>query len=84
MDMSTLDSDFLIITAVCLSLFFLIAAMLTVYAWIVFHALVKKAEMAIENVESVTQVIKDVGRSGSATNLLKLLKFVVKLSKRFQ
>jgi uncharacterized protein YoxC len=80
--MSTLDSDFLIIGTVCISLFFIIAIALAVYAWITFHRIVKKAELAIEGVESVAQVIRDVGKSGSAVNLAKLLKFIFRLSRR--
>ena len=80
--MSSLDSDFLIAGTVCIGLFFIIATALMLYTWVIFHRIVKKAELAIEGVESVAQVIREVGKSGSAAGLGKLLKFIFRLSKR--
>ena len=80
--MSTLDSTFIIIGTVCISLFFLISTALAIYAWVIFHRLAKKAELALEGVESVASVIRDIGKSKSTLNIAKLLKFVFRLSKR--
>ena len=80
--MTTLDSTFLIIAAVCISLFFILSAALTIYSWIVFHKLVKKAETAIDSVESVTSAIREVGKIPSLGNIFKLLRFIMRLSKK--
>jgi hypothetical protein len=77
--MSTVDSAFLIIAAVCLSLFFLAATSLVIYTWVVFHSIVKKAEFAIESVENVSKVIREVSKSSSALSLIKFLKFIKRL-----
>lgn len=81
-NMSSVDSVFLIITAVCLSLFFLIGIIFMIYTWVVFHTLVKKAEQAINSVETATTIIKEAGNSGILTSFLKAVKLIFKLSRK--
>jgi len=80
--MSTLDTVFLIITAVSLSLFFLLSTALIIYTWIIYRKIVKKAEQAIERVEDVTSIIRDVSRDGANSPLIKMLKFIIHLSRK--
>ncbi len=78
--MTTVDSVFLIISAVCMSLFFLTATTLVLYSWAVFHKLVKKTELAVESVENVSKAIREVSKNGSALSIVKFLKFMKRIS----
>jgi hypothetical protein len=66
--LTTLDSVFLIITAVAISLFFIIGAALLAAALVLVSKVKKvvaKAEEAIDSVEAATETIKNIGAQAS-------------------
>lgn len=68
LQLSTTQSVFLIIVAVAISLFFLLAAVLTVVSLLLVSKIKKvvtKAETAIESVEEATETIKNIGSQAS-------------------
>ena len=81
--LSTLDSVFLIITAVAISLFFLIGAALLVAALVLVSKVKKvvaKAEAAIDSVEEATETIKNIGAQASGPlAFFKVIKSVVNI-----
>ena len=80
--MSTLDTVFIIITAVCISLFFVIASAIMVYACVVFRRVVKKAEAAYTTVEEAGELIARVGKSGGLGALFKVIGQLIKLGRK--
>ena len=80
--MTTIDTVFIIITAVAISLFFLIFTGLVIYFWILFRRIAKKAELAIEGVESVTELIKEIGGSNKKRMVKKILHYLIMLGRR--
>lgn len=66
--LTTLNNVFLIITAVAISLFFIIGAALLVAALVLVSKVKKvvaKAEDAIDSVEAATETIKNIGAQAS-------------------
>lgn len=78
--MNTVDSVFLIITAVSISLFFIILIALAIYSWFILRRLVRAASLTLNTVEAATKLIKDVNKVSISTALFKLVKSVVKLN----
>jgi len=78
--MNTVDSVFLIITAVSISLFFIILIALAIYSWFILRRLVRVASLTLNTVEAATKLIKDVNKVSISTALFKLVKSVVKLN----
>lgn len=73
--LSTLDHVFVIITAVAISLFFLLGAVLLIAALVLVSKIKKvvaKAEEAIDSVEEATETIKHIG--AQATGPLAVFK----------
>ncbi len=80
--MNTLDTVFIIITAVCISLFFLIGTIVAIYAWVALRQIIKRAEVALDTVEEAGQFIAKVGRSGGFSALFKVIGQLYKLSRK--
>lgn len=75
--MTNLDSFFLIITAVCLSLFFIILTFLAINAWVALRKLIKGAETAFSGVEAATSMLRNAAvHRGVPTLLLSLVKYL--------
>lgn len=79
--MSNIESIFLIIAAAAISIFFLILIALSIYAWVSYRRIIKKAEAAIDNVESVSYLIKTVGAKTPAGTIYKVIKYIISLSR---
>ena len=79
--LSTLQSVFLIIVAVAISLFFLLAAALTVAGLVLVSKIKKvisKAEEAIDSVEEATETIKAIGsQAGGPLAIFKVVKNIL-------
>lgn len=80
--MSTIDSVFLIITAISISLFFILFATLIIYLLVTYHRIIKKAEIAINGVENATSILREVGQNGSIKSLYKIVKFIIHLNNK--
>lgn len=80
--MSTVDSTFLIVAASLISLFFLLLSGLVIYVWVSYRHVIRKAEAALDTVESATHMIKEVGNKTNAVTIFKVIKFLTKLSRR--
>lgn len=80
LQLSTLQSVLLIVVAVAISLFFLLAAALTVVGLVVMSKVKKvivKAEEAIDSVEEATETIKNIGaNAGGPLAVLKIVKTI--------
>ncbi|MGH7234331.1 MAG: hypothetical protein ACREF7_02700 [Candidatus Saccharimonadales bacterium] len=75
--MSAVDSTFLIIASVCLSLFFLTLVGLTLYTWAVFSRLIRRAEAAINGVEAASNMIREASKRGASfMPLVGLLRYI--------
>jgi uncharacterized membrane protein (Fun14 family) len=74
--MSTVDSTFLIIGTVCISLFFLALFGLTVYTWTTFHRLARRTEAALSGVEAASHLIREAGKRGAFMPLFGMLKYI--------
>lgn len=76
--LSTLQSVLLIIVAVAISLFFVLAAVLTIVGLVIMSKVKKvmaKAEDAITSVEEATETIKNIGaQAGGPLAVLKVIK----------
>jgi len=79
--MNTIDSVFLIITAVCISLFFIILIVLAIYFWFILKRLVKVASVTLTTMEATAQLIKEVNRASVSTALFKLIRSVIKINR---
>ncbi len=75
--MSTIESIFLIIALAAIAVFFLILIALSIYAWVSYRRILKKATEAIESIESVSNLIKAVGAKTPAGTVYKVFKFIV-------
>ena len=86
LQLSTLDSVFLIITAVAISLFFLLGAALLVAVMVLVSKIKKvvaKAELAIDSVEEATEAIKNIGSQAKGPfAVIKIVKSVMDLVKK--
>ncbi len=80
--MSTLDSNVLLIAEICFSLFFILLIVTLICSLVVLRKIFKKAQKALENVETVTGYIESVGKKATLKSLFKGLGFLLKLSKR--
>lgn len=84
--LSTLDTVFLIIAACAISLFFLIAAILSAVALalvVKIKKVVAKAESAIDSVEEATATIRNIGAQASGPlAMLKVIKSIINLVDR--
>ncbi len=84
--LSTLQSVFLIIVAVAVSLFFIIGALLLGLAIALVSRVkkvVNKAEVAIESVEEATETIKNIGQNaGGPLAAFKVIKSIVEIVNR--
>ena len=80
--MSTVDSVFIIITGIAVSLFFIIGTLAIIYAWVVLSRIAKKTEAAIDSVEEVGHLITKAGKTGGVATLFYLLKQMVRFSKK--
>ncbi|CAN5171444.1 hypothetical protein BH09PAT3_BH09PAT3_0740 [soil metagenome] len=80
LQLSTLQSVFLIIVAVAISLFFLLGAALLVAGLFLVSKVKKvvvKAEEAIDSVEAATETIKNIGsQAGGPLAVFKVIKAV--------
>lgn len=86
LQLSTLQSVFLIIVAVAITLFFVLAASLTVVGLIIASKVKKviaKAEEAIDSVEEATETIKHIGsQAGGPLAFFKVVKNIVEVVNR--
>ncbi len=86
LQLSTTQSVFLIIVAVAISLFFLLAAALTVAGLLLVSKVKKvisKAELAIDSVEEATETIKNIGsQAGGPLAVFKVIKGIVDVVNR--
>lgn len=80
--MNTLESILLIITAVCISLFFVIGTLVTIYLWIIIRRMIKKAEFAIYSVETASNIIKEVRNKKRALSVFSVLKYMFKHNRK--
>lgn len=86
LELSTIDSVFLYITASAISLFFIIGVVLLVAVLVLVNKVKKvvvKAEQAVESVEEATETLKHI--SGQATGplaLIKVVKAIVELTNK--
>ena len=79
--MNTLETVFLIITAVSISLFFIILTGFAIYSWVALHKLIKKAEMAAQTVEDAGKLLTKAGSSASIKTVFGLIKYLFKKRK---
>jgi hypothetical protein len=86
LQLSTLQSVLLIIVAVAISLFFIIATALTVVGLVIMNKVKKviaKAEEAIDSVEEATETIKNIGsQAGGPLAMLKVVKNIYDIMNR--
>lgn len=86
LELSTIDSVFLYITASAISLFFIVGVVLLITVLILVSKIKKvvvKAEQAVESVEEATETLKHI--SGQATGplaLFKVVKAIVELTNK--
>ncbi len=80
--MQLFDRIVLDIAAIIFSLFFVFATGLIIYVWITYRRLVKRATMAIDSVESVSRMIKEVGSKSSLKTVAKILKYIFMSSRK--
>ena len=86
LQLSTLQSVLLIIIAVAISLFFVLASALTVVGLLIMSKIKKviaKAEEAIDSVEEATESIKNIGaQAGGPLAILKVVKNIYDMVNR--
>jgi hypothetical protein len=86
LDLTTLDTVFLIITACAISLFFILGAIVlgvTLKLIKSIRKIIDKAETAIDSVESATETIKNIGTNASGPlAALKVLNNIIKMVNR--
>ncbi len=80
--MNTLDTVFLIIVAVSISLFLLLLSGFVIYAWINYRRLVKHAEAALGDVESLTHILHQFKAKSVGGLILKLIKYVIRKGRK--
>ncbi len=80
--MNLFDRTVLDVAGIMFSLFFLVALVFIVYVWVSYHRMLKKAVLALDSVESVGRMIKEVGTKSSASVVLKFLKFIFSASRK--
>ncbi len=80
--MHLFDQIVIDIAAILFSLFFLIACGLIIYVWVTYRRLVKRATMAIDSVESVSRMIKEVGSKSSLKTVAKILRYIFASSRK--
>ena len=80
--MTTINSILLDIVSIILSIFFLLGIGLMIYIWIALHRLIKKAEEAINSVETASNFIREIGHQCNMRSITKIFKFIMKNSKK--
>jgi len=80
--MSTTDSVFLIIAAVGISVYTILASLVIVYVFLTVHRILKKTEMVIDGVESATNMIREISEKKTLSSIVKLISLVSNIAKK--
>jgi len=80
--MSTTDSVFLIIAAVGIIMFTILASIFIIYIFVTVHRIFKKTEMVIDGVESATNLLKEISEKKAINSIVKLISLFSNTAKK--